>query len=49
MAAMRYSKVIREGAVQSLANANTLAIPDGVSLPATFLQAQVQLTRNQVI
>ena len=49
MAADRYSKFFRGGAAPSLADANILAAPDLVYLPATFLQNMGQLTRTRVI
>ena len=48
-AAYWYSTVVGGGAAPLLANADILSDPDGVSLPATFLQARVQMTWTQVI
>ena len=49
MAVEQYSVVVGGVSATSLANVDVLLAPDGVSLPATFLQAQGQLTQAQII
>ena len=49
VAVEQYSVVVGGVSATSLANVDVLLAPDGVSLPATFLQAQGQLTQAQII